>query len=537
MPETGRASLGALVGLTLGWSLACGQGEAPLETVRLALDEALCADYCAATVQAQLFRSQTDPLGIGPPSDPVPCGEELVLGGVPSGSQVVVQAWVSDGLDNLLSGWSQPVVVASDTTVTAIVALEALAPPTIESLSPEPLILAAGDSDAPLTLTGAGLGYGSGLAEVRLGEVPLPIDAWTDDTVEARVPAGTPGGPLSLTRCGVSAAELPQVRVLGPDPGVSTFGVGECPGGRIAGVRAVPTTDRALLALACDTGGLVLPVDLGEGACAKALSGWPLDAPPLALAPTPAETWVVVDTGGAVEARRLSLLDGDAFDAPIALSGTFVAAAAREGELFVVLEEAGETQLARVAAGSSSALVVPGVAPENLLADLALTEDEVVVVAGGEEVAFLARVTSLEGFPALQPLPGCTDPLAVTAGERWALVGCGGASPAVVAFPLDEAAGEMAAIPLPAGARPTALALDPTGDVGFAWDVGRGVLDAFHLPEALHAQSWDLGLSGNADAAPIASFDGVARLVLGDGAATAAVVTPYDPADPCEAGR
>lgn len=542
--ETGplAACLSALVASLVGAGCGADPGRG---TVRLALegaDPADCEAHCATIVQAQLLRDATDRVGLGPPTEPVACGEAVLLEGAPAGARVVVRAWVGDGFETLLEGTSEPVTVAGGEVVTATVTLTPLVTPSVTAVTPEPLVLTTPGAEATVIVEGAGFRYGDGDAALELEGAPLALDAWTDGRVEARVAAGAASGAVRVVTCGVASAPA-LLRVVGPAPGVTAVPLGECAGASLASAAAAPDGAGAVLGLACaDGSGLALPIALAPGACGKALTGWALAGAPVALASRPGAAAVWAATTAPDRAVALDPATG------ATTASADLPAPPRPGALAV--DAAGAAFVALAGAPPGEQLwwsgqgggVVPGVATGLTLVDVAASPTEIVAVAApidptsGAAGRLIRLSDPAAGFPPEWPLPTCPQPAALAVAEdgRWAAVACGGATPGVVAVPLAAAgggggSGDATFVPL-AGVTPVDVALDAVGDVAFAADA-QGPLAVILLGQAQHAATWTIP----AGAASVTGLGALRRLVVGGPAGQALVLAPWQATDPCAA--
>lgn len=512
-------------------------GDPRTATIHLpALGEDVCAAHCALAVQAQLFLSVEDPFGIGPAAQPVTCDEALILQGVPAGAQVVVKAWASNGLDILWQGWSDPIVAASGSEVTASVVLQPVVRPSPTGVSPEPVVVSDRAESVNVTITGTTMGYGDGDATVMLAGTELAPGTWVDDEVGLTIPGGTTGGDLVVTTCGAASDPIP-LRVIGPDVGSLEVGVSECAGATITSLAGAG--NQALLGVSCQDGtGLVIPLSLADGRCAKDVLSVPTGGPPVAVHVLGDAGWVAVGTSPTLIAFGVSdgvvtqqwKLPGE----PRAGGLAFV-----DGQPFVIAGGG----VRRVVSGvlESFARFPPGPEPLGVAATDA---GDLVVLAKGP--GGLAQFVDLgkpgDTFLARQyTMNECEDPrdLAVGRDGTWVVATCGGDNPGLVAFPWAEAlSGGQPTYASASGTDPSAVALDPAGDIAFVWDAAAGSVGVVHVPTSTLAATWNFATAGALGTTALAALGGddlAADLLLVGGAVAGKlwVAAPWSPQAPC----
>ncbi len=499
--------------------------------MRVALEAAatVCDDYCVDTFAAQVF-TEDGAASLGPERE-VACGEDIVFLDLPAGARVRVRAWVGQGGARRLEGEGGPVTVAAGETTSVSVPLQALAPPVVVSVSPEPAW--PGDT---LTITGTGLGEGRGVHQVELDGRPLDVTSWSDGTVVASLHPDDDGGLLAVRDCGVPSSSFP-VRVLVDTPGRSSFSPLGCPGLALAGATAVSGTTDMVLAFACDDPALGYlqryePVDcapfgtptrLGAGPAAVAASrGAPevfvamRDLPDLYRVPVPLPE---------SPPEPFSRLPEDAAVSALAATITtlFALVPGTEARVWrVSLAAPGDPQ---VAIADVTPVAVAASPSRLFVAGLAAGGDPVLAILADDAPRIDVR------------LPGCAEPTAVavaTDGSRVA-VACRGEGEAGAVVGLDVATLEVFVETLSVATNILAIAIDRTGDAAVGWDAGAGVLVAASLrPDRWH-RAWELG--GWTAGGPLVRYPSQDHfLTAGPSAGEVSVLSPYSTSSPCPGG-
>ncbi|MCA9516459.1 MAG: IPT/TIG domain-containing protein [Myxococcales bacterium] len=519
----------AIAALLASCSVGHGRGVA-----RLALSEGYCEDYCAAAVQAQIFRlGDSFPLE---PAEVVDCGADIVFDELPAGLQVVVEVDVVgiDG-DTLLRGTSDPVTIVADGVADVVVPLASTAPPTIDTVAPDPVLPSEG---ARVTISGSGFGAApDGDSGVSLGVAELAVEAWAPDAVSAAVPTSSSDtSGLSVRRCGVPSAPFDLRVIAQPAPGAAT--VPQPPGcsGREFVGAAVPDSDSddvtVFVAARCDdaASGYLQRFQSDRGCPLGGNEVYPLGHSPGAVAVTQDTAYVALTDVAAV-ARVAIGSGGAAGDVALGDGARATAVAARGGLAFAIVDDGGGSSLVSLAGGE--AVAVSGVDPGLGLVALAWDSRRLLVTARSGANGKLVGVPVDGGVVASWSLVGCAAPGALaTAVDDRVVIACGGSAPALGVF--DATTGHLDLLTLGAGAAPEAIAFDGVGDAFLANDPAG---DALHLGR--------LGATGATLLADLpAAPSGVALVLLGGSGhrflATSSelvVLTPYDVVGPCGEGH
>ncbi len=532
--SSARAALIAAATWLLG---SCAPAPAPLAAVTLALggaDAATCEAHCADSFHVELFRaSEITP--VGPAVQDVVCGEAAPLGEVVIGGSYRVHAW-ANGLDgeSIFDGWSDTFLVEEGApTVEVTVVLDPTEVPAITSVSPEPLVLDAGDGT--LTVLGDHFGAGDGVPVVSLGDVELDWQL-IPGGVTATVPEGTAGGALAISSCAI-ASDPVDVRVLGDQPGTDAFSLPSlaCPDGEVAALAALPDGAGFVAAASCDSGGSgeLTPVTLGPTGCLKNAAPWSLSGgAPTALAadPSGATLYVALADAAAADHRVLQLSMSDGAEQEVwSLDGAPVA------DGLVATADAGF-----VIAGGALWTLTPGEPPAEVTAvdptldlrRLALAANSL-FVAGVDDGALGLQVVLLPvaagASPPVYPAGTCDMPtgLAVSDDGHYAVITC--QSGRVVLVEVSDTATNKD-LPVPDGTEPIGVAIDDRGELAFVWDATGGDVHVVDMrdPSGNSLVVWDLGATGVGDG--LVSLGALDRLVL-SGVPTAAEVTVLSPYD------
>lgn len=493
----------------------CGDAPASHSTVRLALTAEACSAYCVNAAGAELRTLDTG-LPLGPPMEAT-CGGDIVFDGLPAGLQVTLGAWLSLDGDVKLRGESDTVTIPRDTIVDVSIALEAVAPPVLNAIVPDPVVLGAG-----ATLEGAALGPAQGTFDADIDGAPIVVDTWSNDQLSVSLSADDQGETVGLTRCGVASNRLPW-RLIDPAGfGETALSQPACAGqSRVSLSRLSPTA--VALVTRCEDGdpGFVQRLDVDAG-CLSTSAALRLDAAPTAAATDDAgRVWVALVDGTTVAVD----LDGATTTHAIDASDDAVAALAVVGdEGFAVVGSPG--RLARVdddypaVAGVSSGLDVRALAASTAGVFAVAEED-------GED-AKLVFIGS--GAPTEWRLLGCERPIAVASdrdGER-AFISCDDDDGShVLAFDVAT----TTPTPAPVDPAPTALSVEATGDV--LWGASEQTLTGWAVGDATLAElvTWP-----DVTATPPVGLVSVARGLVTAGAGDDPLrrIAPYDREASCE---
>lgn len=475
-----------------------------LGRVVLALDADTCARYCAAEVRANIYREGDDLFPIGPAAQEA-CGEALTFASLPAGTRVHVRVEVFDpGGELRFEGESDPVTVVADGSTTAVIHVTAIDPPTLASVTPDPVIVANGAVAVSLggELDGA-LGSADG---VSLDDEPLVVD-W--EAGSATVPTTAHAGDLIATRCGVPSNAWP-LRVVGAALGVADVPQAPgCAGRRV--VALVADGDDVLVAFACDAAGdSYVERFVSDGVCPlDGSSIWKLSARPSALA----AGWVGLESGGVASFDLQATSVGAAQGSGVASALVDVA-----GHVYAIVDGA----LARLDQGLHA---VAGVDAGLALVALAGADDSALVLASSGDEARVVEVAVGSDTVITRSVPECVGPRAFAASAEAVVMAC---DARVVV--LDRGDGNRKVLDEVA----SGVALDPRGDIAFTWRPGErvAVVDVAS-GSVLHA--WSGAPAGLAlGVVPIQPGDRSLRLVA-PGASDGAlgVWTPYDGGGPC----
>ena len=529
-PRPGRGAPLAALGALLA---ACAPAAPGPATLRFALEAERCADFCAETVRATVYRDG-DPFPLGPPAV-VACGADITFDDLPAGHRLAVEVELLDLTGApLLRGRSAVVTIAADATVDAPVSLAALAPPRLDAVSPDPVVPDPA-GPVPLTLSGADFGDPGGAFGVELDGQPLDASAWGDDEIVAQLGPSARGADLAVRRCGVASAPLP-VRVVPTAPALAPLAQPPgCAGRRYTALTADGAS--VLAAVACDdaaSGHLQRLVP--DAACPFALAeAWPLGDAPIDLSAAHGRAWVALAGGGLV----LVPLGGPEGGAPRTVTlATDTAAVAVEataggdGQVYAIGRGPAGTALFGGPGAEGPGAPVPGVDAALELADLASDATRLYAVgraAGG--VGKLVGVPVAGGTVSEWSLEGCSHPTHVATGGRgWVAIACaedGGAR--VVGF---DPANLAQVSDLWAGAdAPLGLALDGVGDAALVLGADGARLVAFAAEGARALVTWP-ALGGGPAARLGASHE--LAVVTPDGLGVGRVGL-YREGDPCDA--
>lgn len=496
---------------------ACTADASPAGRVVVALGEDVCADYCLAAMRATLYAEGDRVLPLGP-AQQVECGAALTFEALPAGERVVVSV---EGFDvtgeRLLAGDSEPITVIADDVARATVKLAALAPPVIDTVTPDPV--AAG---AELTLRGA-FDAALGEAAVELGGASFDASAlhWTlgdggGDAITLTLPDDARGGDLIVRRCGVASAPW-DLRVYGATLGEAAVGAPLCGGGGGTGAAtaraAAVDGDDVLVAWSCAGGsGAVSHLRSGDALC-------PLD-PGLAwsVAGTPTGVALPIDGRGLVaNADGVWSFALDSAAAPTLLFAGDVRAVAATDAIVYAVDGGHLVTADGPVAGVDASLVVGALAADGAMlyaaAATASGEGRLLIVGAGPPRAISLVVGAGAGARS------CLRPgaIALTGGRAALACADGGVvvwdGSALTGLEVTDAIG--------------ALAWEDRGDVLFALGGDALVMLGGAAPVAFARAAGE---------APLLVAVGGHRLLV-SGASGLVVATPFSTAGPCaEAG-
>ncbi len=511
--------------------LRCSPEDPGMARVSLALDGALCADFCAETIGAAVYRpGQVLPIG---PEQVVPCGDPLVFDHIPGGQRVAVHAWVmGHGGTHLLEGQSEDVTVVANDAVTVPVDLRAVRAPAIATASLT--AVAPVPEGTEITLSGTGFGDGDGLATIELDGTPAAVvgGSWSDTSVRVRLRPGDGSSTVRVRNCGVASAPFP-LRVVAAHPGSATMQPQGCPEGpTVHALAPLPGTPDLLLAASCQSSGY-LQRFLTSQCALSAVVQRPLPGLPRAIAVEGdgSAAWVALEPPGGLLRVPLSLDQAIASGPTLGEGATPRALAWAGDSLWVLGDLPAGSRLFRVrddqatrfqdiptdldlhaltAVGSHVLLAASNAAGEGRL---------IVVGSGAAEVRLIV-------------LTGCLQPTAVAGGDdgTWAVVGCGGGSPGLARIHLAD--GDVGWVVLPGGGVVGSLAMDVGGGVAFGWDDASGDLIGADLAGGTVLGTWHLGPSPAAP--PLVRLpDSDTLMLAGPEAGGLTLFSPSQAALPC----
>ncbi|MFO0747506.1 MAG: hypothetical protein U1F43_17845 [Myxococcota bacterium] len=323
--------------------------------------------------------------------------------------------------------------------------------------SPDPAL--AVDAPALVTIDGENLGGGLGDSGALLGALNVSIVREVKDgalRTEVVVPVGAAGGALVYRECG-AASEPRPLRVIGPSLGAAPVSLpSAC---AVAALAPEPDEAAVLVAFACDdqAKSYVQRFRAGPAATVCPLDGdeiWHLAQRPTALAPG----WVGLDGGGV--ARFAPTVAGDA--GPPEGSGRVSVMALAETGVYGLID-------GRVAKVDAAQRVVGGIDAGLALVDLVAVPGGLAALAGSGGVAGEGRIVSISGADDrvdTLSLPECHGPRALAGDAARFVVACDDGL--VVYARADKTVKVLSDV------RAARVALDPRGDVAFAWDPGVG---------------------------------------------------------------